>query len=212
MLRAVYLPTLIKGAPNKNGNWELIMTDAAVGIAVLLDDRVSFDKAVSTWRKRLAAYIYVRSDGATPKSPPNGNKSTKAALIRYWQGQSRFENGLAQETCRDFGHTGWGFAAAVHVAETARHQGLDLYAEGRQRLTAAMEFHAAYELGKAVPSWLCNGKVSKGLGPMPEMVYNHYVTRLGGSMPETKRLVDRARPTGASYFIGWETLTHAQNP
>ncbi|PRX61467.1 alginate lyase [Nonomuraea fuscirosea] len=41
-LRTVYLPILLAGRPNNNGNWELIMTDAAIGIAVHLDDRTSF--------------------------------------------------------------------------------------------------------------------------------------------------------------------------
>jgi hypothetical protein len=212
MLRTVYLPTVLKGSPNTNGNWELIMTDAAIGIAVFLDDRASFDKAVTTWRGRVPAYMYLKSDGALPKSPPGSNKDTKAELIKYWHNQARFEAGLAQETCRDFGHTGWGLDAAAHAAETARHQGLDLYAEARERFAQSIEFHAAYELGKAVPSWLCKGKVNRGIGPTPEVIYNHLHNRLGVNLPETKRLIEtKSRPTGAGHFIAWETLTHAEN-
>ncbi len=213
MLRTVYLPTVIKGSPNTNGNWELIMTDAAIGIAVFLDDRASFDKAVKTWRGRVPAYIYVKSDGALPRSAPGSRKDTKAELVKYWHNQQRLETGLAQETCRDFGHTGWGLDAAAHVAETARHQGVDLYAEARERLVSSMEFHASYELGKAVPSWLCGGSLKKGLGHTPELLYNHFHNRAGANMPETKRLIEtKSRPTGAGHFIAWETLTHASNP
>jgi hypothetical protein len=213
MLRNVYLPILIKGKPNTNGNWELIMTDAAIGIAVFLDDRASFDKAVQLWRKRLPAYIYLKSDGALPKPPAGGNKNSKDKIIKYWHGQTTFVDGLSQETCRDFGHTGWGFAAAAHVAETAGHQGVDLHAEGRQRLAAAFEFHAQFDLGKKAPGWLCKGKVSTGLGPVGEVAFNR-LRNAGkvGSLTQTKKLVETKRPAGTSHFLGWETLTHAENP
>ncbi|WP_214409452.1 alginate lyase family protein [Sphaerisporangium fuscum] len=213
MLRTVYLPLVIKGAPAKNGNWELIMTDAAIGIAVFLDDRASFDTAVGTWRKRLPAYIYLKSDGPLPVPPPGAGKDTGAELIDYWQGQKTFVDGLSQETCRDFGHTGWGIDAAVHVAETARLQGVDLYAEGKDRLRHALGFHAAYELGAAVPSWLCGGKVNLGLGPVAEIGYNALHNRLGIAMSKTAQYVTTTRPSGSDdRFLAWETLTHAENP
>ncbi|HZM79306.1 MAG TPA: alginate lyase family protein [Candidatus Limnocylindrales bacterium] len=213
MLRNVYLPEISNGSPNTNGNWELIMMDAAAGIGVFLDDRAVFDKAVGIWRGRVPAYVYLTTDGAFPKPPPGSRFDTPAELVDYWQGQSTFVDGLAQETCRDFGHTGWGLAAAVHVAETARHQGLNLYAEIQARMTKALEFHANYDLGAAVPSWLCGGSVNDGLGPIAEIGYNHYATRLGLSLPKTKQLIEtRLRPTGISHFLAWETLTHANNP
>ena len=136
MLRTVYLPVVINGS-GANGNWESIMTDAAIGIAVFLDDKASFDKAVALWRGRVPAYIYLTSDGPTPKSPPTHPKSS-ASLTDYWFGQKTYVDGLAQETCRDFGHTGWGLEGAIHVAETARIQGLDLYGEMRERMTKAL--------------------------------------------------------------------------
>ncbi|WP_214319935.1 alginate lyase family protein [Nonomuraea sediminis] len=211
-LRTVYLPTVIKGSPDTNGNWELIMTDAAIGIAVFLDDRASFDTAVQLWRDRLPAYIYLKSDGAYPKTRPGSKYHTPAEIISYWQGQSTFVDGLAQETCRDFGHTGWGIAAAVHVAETARLQGVDLWAEGKDRLRYAMGFHSGLQLGEPVPSWLCGGKVNLGLGPVLEPGYNALHNRLGVTMTRTQRLVEQSRPAGVSHFLGWETLTHAENP
>ena len=53
-----------------------------------------------------------------------------------------------------------GMAAAINAAETALHQGVDLYAEQATRLTAAMEFHAKLvAAGAAQPGeWLCSGK------------------------------------------------------
>ncbi|MHB9856669.1 alginate lyase family protein [Streptomyces sp. YIM S03343] len=213
MLRTVYLPVVIKGRPDSNGNWELIMMDAATGISVFLDDETSFNKAVAIWRKRVPAYIYLTSDGALPKTAAGSSKDTKAELIDYWQGQSTFVDGLAQETCRDFGHTGWGFDAAAHVAETARIQGLDLYSEIESRMTKALEFHANYELGATVPSWLCGGSVNRGIGSVLEVAYNHYANREGISLPKTKKLIEtKQRPSGANYFLAWETLTHASSP
>ncbi len=211
MLRTVYLPVLIKGS-GANGNWESIMTDAAIGIAVFLDDRASFDKAVALWRGRVPAYVYLTADGPTPKSAP-GHPKSGGALVRYWYGQQTLVDGVAQETCRDFGHTGWGLEAAVHVAETARLQGLDLYGEMRERITKALEFHAAIDLGEPVPGWLCAGKVNKGMGPVLEIAYNHYHNRTGVALPKTQQLIERRRPFGNDgHFIGWETLTHAENP
>ncbi|HCU51433.1 MAG TPA: hypothetical protein DGG94_16810, partial [Micromonosporaceae bacterium] len=213
MLRNVYLPEIINGHPNNNGNWEAIMMDAVVGIGVFLDDRTVFDKGVSIWRGRVPAYIYLTTDGSIPKAPPGSRYDTPAEIIDYWHGQDTFVDGLAQETCRDFGHTGWGFAAAIHVAETARHQGMDLYGEMRTRMTKALEFHANYDLGATAPSWLCDGSISRGIGPIPEIGYNHYASRLGLSLPKTKQLIEtRLRPTGVSHFLAWETLTHANNP
>ncbi|GAA2405448.1 alginate lyase family protein [Actinomadura vinacea] len=212
MLRTVYLPEIADGAPNKNGNWELIMMDAAIGIAVFLEDRAAFDKAVGIWRNRVPAYIYLTSDGSLPKTRPGSKYDTRDELIDYWQGQSTFVNGLSQETCRDFGHTGWGIAAAAHVAETAWHQGVDLYTEIKDRLRHALGFHADYQLGTAAPSWLCGGSVKLGLGPVTEVAFNHLHNRMGISMSKTETLTERQRPAGASYFLAWETLTHADNP
>jgi hypothetical protein len=213
MLRNVYLPEIINGSPNTNGNWELVMTETIMGIGVFLDDRAVFDKAVSLWRGRVPAYVYLTTDGSMPKPPPNSSINTPAEIIDYWQGQSTFVDGLAQETCRDFGHTGWGLESSVHVAEIAWHQGLDLYAEMRTRMTKALEFHANYDLGATAPSWLCGGTLDRGLGPTLEIGYNHYANRLGIALPKTKQEIETLlRPTGADHFLAWETLTHANNP
>ncbi|WP_395359255.1 alginate lyase family protein [Streptomyces sp. YH02] len=214
MLRDVYLPEVSGGAAlTKNGNWELIMTEAAIGIAVHLDDRAAYDKAVATYLGRVPAYIYLAGDGGTPKPPPNSSIDTRDEIVKYWQGQSTFADGLSQETCRDFGHTGWGIAAAVHTAETSRIQGQDLYPQVSERLRHALGFHTKYENGTAVPSWLCGGTVDKGLGAVTEVGYNALHHRLGIGMTNTGTYTEARRPAGTdNYFISWETLTHAENP
>ncbi|HEY4024458.1 MAG TPA: alginate lyase family protein, partial [Pseudonocardiaceae bacterium] len=116
MLRDVYLPTVIKGS-NSNGNWELVMMEAAVGISVFLDDKTDYDTAMNKFMLRVPAYVYLSSDGALPKTVPGSGLTTKQQIISYWQGQSTFVNGLTQETCRDFTHTGYGIASISDVAE-----------------------------------------------------------------------------------------------
>ncbi|MFB9909420.1 alginate lyase family protein [Allokutzneria oryzae] len=213
MLRTVYLPEVANGRPGTNGNWELTMMEAAVGIAVFLEDRGAYDRAIGIFRTRVPAYIYLTSDGALPKTPPGSGIDTRQEIINYWHGQSTFVDGLSQETCRDFTHTGYGLASIANIAETARHQGQDLYPEISDRLRHALGLHSRYQLGEAAPSWLCGGSVKRGLGPVLEVGFNALANRLGIPMDNTRRLVERQRPEGSNnLFLAWQTLTHAGNP
>ena len=213
MLRNVYLPEIINGS-DSNGNWELSMMEAAVGISVFLEDKASYDKAMAKFRTRTAAYVYLSSDGDLPKTVPGQNLDTKAKIVSYWQGQSTFVTGLTQETCRDFTHTGYGISAISHVAETSRIQGQDLYGTDiGERLRQALGFQAKYQLGAAVPGWLCGGSLKLGLGPVTEVGYNALHNRLGIAMANTQTLTEQNRPAGSNnLFVAWETLTHGDNP
>ncbi|NED73737.1 hypothetical protein G3I51_15570 [Streptomyces sp. SID9944] len=213
MLRDVYLPVVIKGS-NSNGNWELSMMEAAVGISVFLEDKASYDTAMAKFRTRAAAYVYLESDGALPKTVPSQNLNTRDKIVSYWQGQSTFVTGLTQETCRDFTHTGYGISAISHIAETSRIQGQDLYGtDVGERLRQALGFQSKYELGAAVPTWLCGGAVDRGLGPVTEVGYNALHNRLGIAMTNTQALTQQNRPAGTNaLFVAWETLTHGDNP
>ncbi|WP_066363135.1 alginate lyase family protein [Herbidospora mongoliensis] len=212
MLRNVYLPEVVNGS-SSNGNWELSMMEAAIGIAVFLEDKAVYDRAVTRFRARAAAFLYVTADGPQPKYPPVGSVDTYSELVSFWHGETTFVDGLSQETCRDFTHTGYGISAISHVAETSRIQGQDLYPELTDRLRHALGFHSKYQLGTAVPSWLCGGSLHLGLGPITEVGFNALNTRLGIGMTNTQTLTERQRPAGTNYlFVAWETLTHAQNP
>ncbi|WP_320775456.1 alginate lyase family protein [Streptomyces sp. CRN 30] len=212
MLRDVYLPVVIKGS-NSNGNWELSMTEAAVGISVFLEDKSSYDSAMARFRTRAAAYVYLASDGDLPKTVPSQNLNTRDKVVSYWQGQSTFVTGLTQETCRDLTHTGYGISAISHVAETSRIQGQDLYGtDVGERLRQALGFQSKYELGTAVPDWLCGGSLTRGLGPVTEVGYNALHNRLGIAMTNTQALTLQQRPAGTNaLFTAWETLTHGDN-
>jgi hypothetical protein len=212
MLRNVYLPEVINGS-HGNGNWELTMMEAAIGISVFLEDRASYDRAVTKLRGRAPAYVYLTTDGAYPKGAPGSGHDTRAEVVRYWHNQNTFVNGLSQETCRDFTHTGYGIASMANIAETSRIQGQDLYPEIQERLRHALGFHAKYQLGEAVPSWLCGGRLTRGLGPVTEVGFNALHTRLGIPMTNTQRLTEQQRPAGTNnLFVAWGTLTHANNP
>ena len=203
MLAMQYVPNLINGAPCKNGNWELIITEALMNISVFSENQSWFNSAVSFWRGRVPAYMYLTSDGPTPVRPPRCGTS----VTTYWN-QTQFVDGLAQETARDFGHTFWGLAAAVNTAETALQQGVDLYSENADRIIAAFEFHDYINNGGVAPGGINIGPTGGNAATM-EIVYNHYVNRLGYRMPETAQQIELKRPTGANYFLAWETLTHA---
>ncbi|MFE7327526.1 alginate lyase family protein [Streptomyces sp. NPDC057565] len=212
MLRNVYLPKVINGS-HSNGNWELSMTEAAIGIAVFLEDRTAYDKAVTKFRGRVPAYIYLVSDGALPKTAPGSGLDTRDEIITYWQGQSTFMDGLSQETCRDLTHTGYGLSAISHIAETGRIRGQDLYPEIADRLRHALGLHAKYQLGAAVPSSLCGGRLTDNLGPITEVGFNALHNRMGIAMTNTQTLTEQQRPAGSNnLFVAWETLTHANNP
>ncbi|MFD7921869.1 alginate lyase family protein [Streptomyces sp. NPDC059740] len=213
MLRSVYLPELINGS-NSNGNWELSMMEAAVGISVFLDDRSDYDKALTRFENRTRAYVYLDSDGDLPRTVPGSGLDTRDEIVKYWQGLSTFTTGVTQETCRDFTHTGYGISAISHVAETARIQGQDLYSTDiGERLRQALGFQSKYELGATPPSWLCGGSVNRGLGPVTEVGFNALHNRLGIAMTNTQTLTEQQRPAGSNnLFVAWETLTHAGNP
>jgi hypothetical protein len=213
VLRNVYLPEIINGS-NSNGNWELSMTEAIQGIGVFLEDKTVYDKAIALYRLRVPAYVYLASDGALPKTVPSQNLNTRDKIVGYWQGQGAFVIGLTQETCRDFTHTGYGISSISHVLETARIQGIDMYPEFGERLRQALGFQSRWERNlEPVPSWLCNGSVNRGLGPITEVGFNALHTRLGIAMTNTQALTESRRPAGSNnLFVAWETLTHAENP
>jgi hypothetical protein len=203
------------------------MMEAAQGIGVFLDDQDIYNKAMTKYLLRVPAYIYLTTDGALPLSTPENNLTTPAKIYKYWYNQTTFVDGLAQETCRDFTHVGYGLASIGHAAETSRIQGRDLYLEGPgsgggpngtdaqvgTRLRLALEFHSMYNSSTVpVPSWLCRGNLTRGLGPITEVGYDVFHTRLGYDMPYTRNLTLAQRPAGTNYlFLGWETLTNAGN-
>ena len=188
MLTKLNLPLIHDGGP-QNGNWELSMIEGMMGIAVFTDDRPLLDHAEKMWYERVPAYFYnYKLDGDHPKPLPRGNGRTT------WNGATVFDastSGIAQETCRDLGHTGYGIAATMNAAETAHIQGDKLYESEQTRLITAMEFDAHLLLRKeAVPAAVCGGRIRYGDGNTLGIGYNEYHNRLGQALPETREWLD----------------------
>jgi hypothetical protein len=215
-----------------------VLLETAVEIAVFLDDRSTYDAVTQLWLAAVPAYVYLSSDGAYPKVA-RGMSSDHGALITAWFGQTKFVDGLEEETCRDLRHAGYGVASIAHFAETAWIQGNDYYTgDVGERLLATLEFHSKYVNQRSVPDWLCKGDVKKLTNTpswegkpssqrlMPsvfadaffcfavtEVGLNALGTRLGRDTSETKKFTQRNRPFTTDWlFVGWETLTHASNP
>jgi len=220
MLKEVYLPNL-KNGDDRTGNWDLVMLESAIGISVFLDDKETYDSAMSKYKGRVPAYVYLKSDGKTPKAAPGSPQARKhgsSSITSFWFNQKDYDSdGIAQETCRDFVHTGYGLASISHVAETSLIQGENLYeTEIGDRLKAGVEFHSKFQLGADKPSWLCPGDgLTLNLEAVTEPAYNAFSTQGGASMPNTKKLIEKFRDQnsrGNALFVAWETLTHAANP
>jgi hypothetical protein len=249
MLLHVMKPELEHGAPSENGNWELSMADGLIDIGVFTEDLPTFQAGIALWKGRVPAYIYLTTDNGgsgVPNAPPGGDYTSSAELKCYWLSSGspttsctvpagfEYVNGMVQETCRDMGHVALGLNSLVYAAETARIQGVDLYGEEQDRLTAAYEFSTAFDTGYLTshswPSQPCGGQPGKygqsggnnedGTGGVGyelgwEVAYTEYADRLGVAMPNTLSfLTTYVRP--ASYKAGnqvaWETLTSAGTP
>jgi hypothetical protein len=197
------------------GNWQAVITEAKMNIAVFLNDTALYDIAIKRWRDHVPAYIYIDADGSLPERVPNCAKyENEDDLIQYWSGQekSTFTQGHAQETCRDLEHLAYGVAGFTNVAETAYIQGLDLYAEQSERITSTMEFHTKYDRNNAIiPASICKGKLIRDAGfkGTLEIAYNHYANRKGISLPNTKEWLSNGnRFAPGRFHYAWETLTH----
>jgi hypothetical protein len=201
MLKEQYVPSLINGS-TENGNKELAMSEALINIGVFNEDRALFEAGVKMWRGRAPAYIYLTSDGPTPVLPPSGETP-------FWGNKGKttpFVDGLLQESMRDPHHANMGFSSIVNAAETARQQGLDLYAEQGARIIAAMEYQAQFLPPNNTPA---PAFLEFSLQPTWEIAYNHFHHRLGRELPKMAKVIPTNRPTGAdNNHMVWETLTH----
>jgi hypothetical protein len=127
---------------------------------------------------------------------------------------SRTPKPRATVECGSYSNPNNGCIAAIsHVAETTRIQGEDLWPSLQERMRQALGIHTKFENGTAVPSTICGGKVTKGLGPVTEVAFNALRNRLGIAMTSSQQYTESRRPQGTNnLFVAWETLTHANNP
>lgn len=185
MITGIFLPVLDKfyaAKPYTNGNWGSIATKTYIATAIYLDNQVMYQKAINFYN----------------------NADDNGTIKNYISGTT----GQIQESGRDQGHSQLGLGAMATVCEIAWQQGDDLYAALDNRLLLGFEYVARYNLGDDnVPfttwkditgkysNWTVISTQSRGkFIPIYEMVYHHYVTRKGLSMPYTTKVVEKIRP------------------
>ena len=202
MFRTAFYPQL-EVASRWNGNVDLTQIEALMTIAVFNDDRPAFRLALQRLEARSAAYFYLGSD--------NSARTVEGDAV--WFHPSLWVDGLTQETCRDNGHHAqFGLASALHAAEIAWNQGVDVYAGQAERYTAAMELIARQLLTGDMQGVCANPVATRVILDTFEIGFNHYHNRMGLPLPHTRRLIaERVRTQGVSIWnIFHETLTHAE--
>ncbi len=213
MLARTSVPLVEHGSPS-NGNWELSMIEGLIGFSVLTENATLFERGLGFWRARVPAYFYnFVQDGGKPRPAPRGSPS--------WYGQKVFSaatSGVAQETCRDLGHTTYGTAATSNAAETALLQGVDLWAEEQSRLATAFEFNTHLMLaGVKSPPDLCSGATVKVAEyPSFEVALAALSGRRNVSLPNVLAHVLASVRTNKApvdaHMMVFETLTHGGVP
>lgn len=211
MFRRAFYPHLVT-ASRWNGNVDLTQIDAMMGIAVFNEDEALFKQGLLRLNARIPTYFYLTGDGPLPGSiAGDGGDPAK-----FWSSPLKWVDGLTQETCRDNGHHAqYGLGSALHAAETAWHQGVDVYAQHQRRLTAAMELLALQFLSGSMQGVCADDVPCKDRYDTWEIGYHHYHDRAGIQLPHTRRLIlEQIRPHASrtDWNLVHETLTHGDLP
>jgi hypothetical protein len=164
-----------------DSNWGSGCIKTIMSIGIFCDDQAKFDDAVNNYRT-----------------------NTCCSLTRMI-----LPSGQCSESGRDQEHTQLGIAHLAETAEIAWKQGTDLYSDANNRLLAGFEYTAKYNLGYDGPfesfgscgvTYAFISAIDRGqLRPNYEMVWNHYVNRMGVAAPYTKAAVDYLWAEGDSY-------------
>ena len=199
MLKRTVIPTIYNGSKN-NGNWELSMIEAMMGVAVFTEDLSLLQHAQNMWKERIPAYFYSFSLDGNKPAPFPVNRATSNG----WNGQLIFDattDGVLQETCSDFQHAEMGFSAAINAAETDYIQqsySAALYnaSDSAQRIITGANVLSGLEQAASTtaPMNFCTGRdgklVLEGIATFA-MAYNHYHNRMHDS-----RMADLSGTTG----------------
>jgi len=179
-----------------------------MAISVFDEDEAEFRAGLLRLKARLPAYIYLKSDGPRP-APIAGDGGD---FRKFWYHPAKWTDGLTQETCRDNGHHAqYGLGSALHAAEVAWNQGVDVYSPNQTRFSAALELMATQFLTGSMQGVAANDSPANDRYDTWEVGYNHYHGRAGAALPQTDRLIReqiRPRSTRATWNLVYETLTH----
>jgi hypothetical protein len=206
MFERAFYPQL-NTASTWNGNVDLTQIDAMMAIAVFNDDRAEFELGLTRLRARVPSYFYLAPGPVPPIAGDGGD------MPAFWSHPAKWVSGLMQETCRDNGHHAqYALGSAIHAAEVAWHQGVDVYTEFQPRFTAAMELLASQLLTGNMHGTCNNEEATRERYNTWEVAYNHYNSRKGVPLPQTSKLIlTQIRPSAsrADWNLVYETLTHA---
>lgn len=237
----IFYPAIKDGWVGGGANWLTTMCAATVNIGVFCDSPTMFQQGIDNWRSWASAYAY--RSGDVNKHPvlvnlPHAAKGTsfdsdtanRANFIsQEWDtptATAPWPTGIWSETGRDSFHCAMGFGSLTNAAETAWHQGVDLYGEQGGRLISTMEKFARIIVTSAVDgdttppdySAVWSGTFVPGSSNSTratfEAIYNHYVGRMGASMPDTLDMLTRFTRGGtyiANLHLTGEAVTHRQN-
>lgn len=210
MFRRSFYPQL-NTASTWNGNVDLTQIEAILAIAVFNEDETELKLGLERLALRNPAYFYLRSDARETRTIAGDGGD----LARFWFNPVTWPDGLTQETCRDMGHhSQFGLGSALHAAEIAWNQGVDVYTPNTLRYTAAMELLASQLLAGNASTCANTVTTSDRYNPW-EVGYNHYHNRRGLELPNTRKLIAeqlRTDSVRASWNLVYETLTHAGLP
>lgn len=211
MFKRAFYPQLTT-ASSWNGNVDLTQIDAMMAISVFNEDEALFRQGLARLKIRSSAYFYLATDGPKPK-PIAGDGGD---LDRFWSNPRKWVEGLTQETCRDNGrHSQFALGSAMHAAEVAWHQGVDVYSENQARYIAAMELLATQFLTGSMQGVCGDDIPTADRYDTWEVGYNHYHNRAGVALPNTQKLIMeqiRPRASRTDWNLNCETLTHADLP
>ncbi|MES2925104.1 MAG: LamG-like jellyroll fold domain-containing protein [Verrucomicrobiota bacterium] len=190
-------------------NWDLSNIASMQAIGVFCDRADIYNEAMN--------YIY---QGA-------GNGAIDRAIYNLHAGNL----GQMQESGRDQGHTTLSISLLGAICEMGWNQGEDLYGYRNNRCLAGAEYVFKYNQWQDVPyvpymwgtgqsgTWQIQANVSGAARgsyrPIAEMVYNHYVNRLGLAAPFSKEVAEQHRPEGNGGNgdqLGFGTLTFTRDP
>lgn len=177
MLTRVLIPLLSPFFPEANGNWDGAIMFTTMAMAIYLDDRALFNRAVQH-------FLY---------------GPTNAGILKYvWP------SGECEESCRDQGHVQLGLGYFSYASLVAWNQGVDLFGAGNNRLALGFEYESKYMLGQEVPHFGVISPRARGhFSDFSEAAYQHYRFDKKIAMPYTAQAVEKARIGGRAISAAW---------